>query len=75
MENLWKLIEATLETDYHDLAVKAKDEWGAVKQHLEEVEKELSGESYVPQEYPKMIGDKVVHNAEEESDLSGKYEV
>lgn len=74
MENLWKLIEATVETEFHDLAVEAKKEWGEIKDKLEGYEKELSGDAYVPQEYPKMVDDKVVHNAEEESAISGNKE-
>jgi hypothetical protein len=70
MENLWKLIEAAIETDLHDLAVKASDEWGEIKEKLENLEKEIGGESYQPQEYPKMVGDKVVHNVDEEAALT-----
>jgi len=67
MENLWKLIEATAETNLHDLSVAAQKEWTELKDRLEELEKNLSGDSYQPQEYPKMVNGKTVHNAEEEA--------
>lgn len=72
MENLWKLIEASAETDLHDLAMSAKKEWGELKDKVEEMEKALSGEEYQPQEYPKMVGIVTVHNAAEEEAAMAK---
>lgn len=66
MENLYALITAALETDLHDLAVLAGKEWQQVKDQLE-----AEPEAYEPQEYPKMIGEKVVYNAKEEAALTG----
>lgn len=70
MENLWKLIKATAGTELHDLSVAAEKEWGEVKEKIEAFEKELGGEAYEPQEYPKMVGSKIVHNAAEEAALT-----
>lgn len=70
MENLWKLIKASAETELHDLSVAAEKEWGEVKEKLEAMERELDPDSYQPQEYPKMVNGKVVHNAEEEAKAS-----
>lgn len=72
MENLWKLIEASVGTELHDLAMTAKKEWGELKEKLEEMEKALSGEEYQPQEYPKMVGTVTVHNAAEEESNKAK---
>lgn len=72
MEKLYALITAALDTtELHDAAVQAKKEWTTVKERLEELEIEAG--NYDPQEYPKMIGDKTVYNAEEEAELTGKY--
>ncbi len=70
MENLWKLIKASAETDLHDLSVAAEKEWAEVKARIEELEKDVGGEDYQPQEYPKMVNGKIVHNAEEEAKVS-----
>lgn len=69
MENLWKLIAATAETEFHALSVAAEQEWGELKEKLESFEKELAGDDRVIQEYPKMVDGKIVHNAEEEAAL------
>lgn len=69
MENLWKLIEAASETELHDLAQAAKSEWADIKEKIEAFEKSLAGEEYQPQEYPKMVGNAIAHNAEEEEKL------
>jgi hypothetical protein len=74
VENLWKLIKASAETDLHDLSVAAEKEWGEVKDRLESLETELDPDSYVPQEYPKMVGAAVVHNAAEEAKLKAPVE-
>lgn len=67
MENLWKLIKATEETEFHNLSVDAEKEWGEVKEKLEALERELDPDSYQPIEYPKMVNGKIVHNATEEA--------
>lgn len=67
MEKLWKLIENALETDLHDIASEAKLEWHEIKEKLESLTKEVGGEDYQPQEYPKMVEGKVAHNAKEEA--------
>lgn len=67
MENLWKLIKASFETDLHDLSVAAEKEWGELKDKLEGLERDADPDSYVPQEYPKMVGGKTVYNALEEA--------
>ena len=72
MEHLWKLIEATADSDFHDLSVAAEKEWAELKDQLEEFEKQLAGEDRVIQEYPKMVGNKIVYNADEESALLDK---
>lgn len=72
MENLWKLIKAAAETELHDLSTAAEKEWGELKDELESLRKDLAGENYQPQEYPKMVEGKIVHNATEEAALTGK---
>lgn len=70
MENLWKLIEAAAEhgdVELHELAQEAMREWGELKDKLEGFAKTLGGEDYQPQEYPKMVGEKTVYNADEEA--------
>lgn len=69
MENLWKLIAATAESEFHALSAAAEEEWGEIKEKIESLEKKLSGEDRVIQEYPKMVDGKIVHNAEEEAAL------
>lgn len=67
MENLYKLIDAAMETDLHDLAAAAKKEWGEIKERLETMERDLDPDSYQPVEYPKEVNGKIVHNADEEA--------
>lgn len=72
MENLWKLIVAAAETDLHELSLAAEKEWGEIKDELESLRKDLGGEDYQPQEYPKMVNGKIVHNATEEAAVAPK---
>lgn len=72
MENLWKLIVAAAETDLHELSLAAEKEWSELKDELESLRKDLSGEDYQPREYPKMVNGKIVHNATEEAVVSPK---
>lgn len=67
MENLWKLIEKSeVVLELHALAADAKAELHALADRIEEFEKE--GDSYVPDEYPKMLAiGKTVWNAAEEA--------
>jgi hypothetical protein len=67
VENLWKLIKAAEATDLHELSLAAATEWGELKDRLESLEKALDPDSYQPQEYPKMVGEKLVHNSAEEA--------
>ena len=70
MQNIWFLIEKAIGiTELHQLAVDAKTDLVAIKLKLDEVMKE--GPDYAPAEYPKMVGDKTVYNADEEAALTG----
>lgn len=73
MESLWNLLNKAVGIDeLHHLAIDAKQELADLKDRLEELEKKLSGEHYVPQEYPKMTASgKTVWNAEEEAAEAG----
>lgn len=73
MESLWTVLEKAADIgELHQLALDAKAELVDLKERLTELEKKLSGEEYVPAEYPKMTASgKTVWNAQEEAVETG----
>ena len=70
MQNIWTLIDRAFDIpELHQLAVDAKSDLAAIKLKIDAATRD--GPDYKPEEYPKMVGNKVVYNAAEENALNG----